>query len=108
VTDLFRHATLCSTFDLVPYQWLHAAFGVIATRGIEPYEVMQALYGSQRRVLPAFSPEGLSVLSVWGRTKAGRSLIVVVRRLDGFDSLIVGAREMNASERKEFQTWLSQ
>jgi hypothetical protein len=86
----------------VPYEWLHAAIGV---RGISPDEVMQVLYGAARRPVPVRSREGLAFVNVWGRTASGRPLIVTVRRLDGFDAMIVGARDMSADEKGEFEKW---
>lgn len=89
----------------MPYEWLHTAFAVIAVRGIEPYEVLQVLYGPSRRPVPVRSPIGLPFLDIWGRTKTGRPLIVTLRRTSGFDALIVGAREMNGKEQEEFEAW---
>ena len=76
-------------------------------RDIEPHEVVQVLSGARRRIVPAYSPEGLAMQSIWGRTTAGRALIVVVRPVGGFDSVIIGARDMSAAERKEFEAWES-
>ncbi len=89
----------------MPYQWLATAFAVIAASGIEPYEVLQVLWATRRRPVPVRSPEGLVFLNIWGRTKAGRPLIVTVRRIGGFDAVILGGREMNAPEREEFEAW---
>lgn len=94
----------------MPYRWLEIAFRALALQGIEAYEVVQVLagVGGRRRVVPAFSREGLPVRSIWGRSATGRALIVVVRAAGGFDSVIIGAREMSDSERGEFETWESQ
>jgi len=89
----------------MPYEWLSTALAVVVARGIEPHEVIQVLAGSRRWVRPAHSPEGLVLRSIWGRTAAGRALIVVVRPVDGFTARIVGAREMSAEEKEAFQTW---
>jgi len=89
----------------VPYEWLDVAFTVIARRGIEPHEVLRVLYGQRRRPVPMFSPEGIPLLNIYGRTDTGRLLAVTVRPVRGFDAVIVGAREMNAKEQEEFQTW---
>jgi len=89
----------------VPYEWLNAALAAIGVRGIGPDEVLQALFGSRRRPVPVRSPVGLTFVNVWGRTDSGRPLIVTVRRLDGFDALIVGARDMSAEEKGEFEAW---
>lgn len=50
-------------------------------------------------------PGGLQALAVWGPTSAGRLLAVFVRHLDQFDWMILGARELTAAEREEFETW---
>jgi hypothetical protein len=87
------------------YEWLQAAFAVLAARGIEAYEVMHVLYGARRRPVPVRSPSGLALVNIWGRTRAGRPLIVTVRQTGGFDALIVGAREMDSKEQEELSTW---
>jgi hypothetical protein len=89
----------------MPYEWLEVAFAVIARRGIEPYEVLQVLYGRRRRPVPVRSREGLMLLNIWGRTGSGRLLIVTVRPIREFDAAIVGAREMSVKEREEFEAW---
>jgi hypothetical protein len=89
----------------VPYEWLNAALAAIGVRGIGPDEVLQVLFGSRRRPVPVRSPVGLAFVNVWGRTESGRPLIVTVRRLDAFDALIVGARDMSAEEKGEFEAW---
>jgi uncharacterized DUF497 family protein len=74
--------------------------------GIEPYEVMQVLNGPNRRPSPAVDPAtGLRVLNMWGRTAAGRPLIVTIKRDKGFNMRILGARDMTAMERKEYEQW---
>jgi hypothetical protein len=46
------------------------------------------------------------VLAVWGRTRAGRHLIVVLRATEvSHDWLIVGAREMTAAQAAEYDRW---
>ena len=87
----------------MPYEWLNAALAAIGVRGIGPDEVLQVLFGSRRRPVPVRSTVGLAFVNVWGRTEAGRPWIVTVRRLDGFDALIVGARDMSAAEKGEFE-----
>lgn len=76
-----------------------------ALRGIEPHEVVQVLDAKRRLPRPAGSPAGVTVLTVWGRTRAGRPLIVAVRRADPWTWVIVGAREMYLQERAEFARW---
>ena len=45
------------------------------------------------------------MLTIWARTRGGRPLIVVVRRTDKQEWLIVGARDMHLQERAEFVRW---
>lgn len=57
---------------------------------------------------PMVSPEGMRALTIFGRTDAGRPLVVIVRltrqrRLAN----IVGAREVTDAERREFEAWES-
>ena len=90
----------------MPYEWLQTAFAVLALFDIEPHEVMQVLYGSNRRPVPAVDPAtGLRMLTIWGRTRSRRALIVTVKQAGGYDILILGARDMTASERKEYEQW---
>ena len=91
----------------MPYEWLLPAFGVLAKRGIEPYEVLQVLYSIRRRPVLVRHPRGMMLLSIWGSTRAGRALVVMVRPAGGFDHQILGAREMTDDERREYDQWLS-
>ncbi|BCJ66321.1 hypothetical protein GCM10009779_56400 [Polymorphospora rubra] len=61
------------------YEWVPLLLATL--KGIEPYEVRQVLE-DQRPRWPrrAVGAGGVSVLAVWGRTRAGRRLIVVLRR----------------------------
>ena len=86
----------------MPYRWLPQALLLLA--GIEPYEVLQVLYAEQRMPVPAYA-DGIRVLTIWGRTKKGRPLIVTVRRVGQFDQLIVGAWEMSTDELAQFEEW---
>jgi hypothetical protein len=61
-----------------------------ALRGVEPFEVLQALGAVRRLPVPAVG-SGPKVLGVFARTNAGRPLVVTVRRGDGFDWWILGA-----------------
>lgn len=74
-------------------------------RGVEPYEVMQALRADHRWPPPAVGPDHVLLLTIWARTRAGRPLIVVTRPIDTFDSWIVAAREMYPAEAAEFKRW---
>jgi hypothetical protein len=87
----------------VPYEWDDWALAALA--GIEPYEVRQALEAKQRWPRRATSATGISVVSVWGRTVAGRPLIVAVYHVAGFIWKIIGARDMTDKELIEFGQW---
>lgn len=90
----------------MPYEWLPTAFAVLVLAGVEPYEVMQALYGSNRRPVAVVDPEtGLRLIAIYGRTKAGRPLVVTVRPAGGFTTWIVGAQEMTDEEREGYERW---
>lgn len=87
------------------YLWLEITLAQL--RGIEPYEVLQALSGRRRYPVPGHSPEGVRVLTIWARTRAGRPLVVALRKVPDSqrDWWIVGAREMSESERALFERW---
>lgn len=88
----------------VPYEWEDWALS--ALKGIEPYEVWHVLEEASRRwPRPAAGPQGLPVLTIWGRTRAGRGVIVAVRRVEDFTWKIIGAREMTSRELAEFCRW---
>ena len=87
----------------VGYEWLD--IGLQKLRGIEPQEVMQILNGKTRRPVPGYGPDGHWVLTIWGRTKEGRPLIVVIRPLSGFDWQILTARPMTDAQLTEFEAW---
>lgn len=85
------------------YEWLGPALD--ALRGIEPHEVVQALAARRRWPRPASGPGGVSVLTVWARTRDGRPLIVAVRQTDPWTWAIIGARDLRPRERIEFARW---
>lgn len=89
----------------MPYEWLAAAFGVLMRHGIAEHEVLQILYAQHRLPVPVRSHYGLAMLNILGRTGAGRLLVVTVRPAGGFDTQIVGARDMTDAEREEFLAW---
>jgi hypothetical protein len=45
------------------------------------------------------------VLTIWGRTPAGRPLVVVTRRLSRWDWQVIGARDLTGQEKGEFEAW---
>lgn len=85
------------------YEWLEA--GLQALRGIEPHEVVQVLSSRRRWPRAAVGPDGHPVLTIWGRTQAGRALVVVTRRLSRWDWQIIGARDLTVQEQSEFEAW---
>lgn len=89
----------------VGYEWAPSLLDKLA--GIEAYEVRQILEEKRARwPRPAVGRDGVQVLTVWGRTRAGRRLIVVLRPTSGdLDWLIVGAREMTAEQAAEYDGW---
>ena len=88
----------------MPYEW--EEWGLRALIGIEPYEVRQVLDSKVRWPRPGVDPlTGLPVLTIWGRTNAGRPLIVGVHHVSGFTWKIIGAREMTGDELTQFARW---
>jgi hypothetical protein len=89
----------------VGYLWLEITLARL--HGVEPYEVMQALSGQRRYPVVGQSREGVQILTIWGRTRAGRPLVVALRKIPDSkrDWWIVGARDMNESERAFFEQW---
>ena len=85
-------------------QLLTESLLLAALGGVEPFEVLQVLGAVRRLPVPAVG-SGPKVLGVFARTSAGRPLVVTVRRGDGFDWWILGAREMTDEERATFQAW---
>ncbi|WP_147138071.1 hypothetical protein [Stackebrandtia albiflava] len=85
----------------MPYEWLAGAMERLA--GVEPHEVLQVLGARWRRPVPAAGP--MRLLTVWGRTRAGRPLIVVLRHEADLDYLIVAARQMTDTEAAEHARW---
>jgi hypothetical protein len=87
----------------VGYEW--PGWALDALRGVEPYEVVQALGAKRRWPRRAVGHGGLQVLTVRARTGSGRPLIVAIRERDEWEWLILGAREMRLRERAEFARW---
>ena len=86
----------------MPYEWLDIALARL--RGIEPYEVMQALNAKRRLPVPGTSGD-VPIVAVCARTNAGRPLAVAVRLLGGFKQEIVGARDLTPDELARFEQW---
>ncbi|WP_328476452.1 hypothetical protein OHA21_21910 [Actinoplanes sp. NBC_00393] len=84
------------------YEWLTAALA--ALRDVEPYEAFEVLSAGRRLPLAAESA-GVHFLTISGRTRAGRPLVVAVRLLGGHQQQIIGAREMTPDELARFEKW---
>ncbi|MGH3737025.1 MAG: hypothetical protein ACRDT6_15640 [Micromonosporaceae bacterium] len=84
------------------YEWL--PYALMALRGVEPYEVIQALHAVRRWPVPAIA-SGTRLLTIWSRTREGRPMIVMLRHQGGMDWLIIGARDMNSDELAGFERW---
>jgi len=54
---------------------------------------------------PAVGVAGIRVLTIWGRTRTGRPLIVALRRKDEWDWWIAGVRELTQDEAAELEEW---
>jgi hypothetical protein len=66
---------------------------------------MQVLNSKIRRPVPGYGPHGHELLTIWGRTAAGRGLIVAIRQLSQWDWQILGARAMTETEDGTHQAW---
>ncbi|MEV6349731.1 hypothetical protein [Actinoplanes sp. NPDC051851] len=84
------------------YDWLPEALR--ALRGVEVSEVGQVL-GAPRRMPMAAESAGVRFLTISGRTRAGRPLVIAVRLLGGLDQQIIGARAMSPDELARFEAW---
>ena len=76
------------------YEWDSGALEWIARYGLEPGEVLQVLY-ARKWPRVAVTPEGLLVLTLWGRPMPGHP----------FDAWIVNARLLNDAELTELAQW---
>jgi hypothetical protein len=87
----------------VGYEWITAVLAKLA--GIEPHEVMQVLAAQRRWPRPALDDVGIRILTVWGRTRTGRALMIALRHKDGLDWWIAGARELAPDELRQLEEW---
>jgi hypothetical protein len=88
----------------VGYDWTGWALDHL--RGIEPWEVMQVLTGKRARwPRRGRDAAGASILTIWGRTAAGRALIIGVYPVDEWTWHIAAARDMTDRELAEFMQW---
>ena len=100
----FRTVYAAYTLGRVGYEWLSTLLAALV--GIEPYEIRQVLEEGERWPRPAVSDVGLRLLAVWGRTRTGRPLIVVLRPTGkALDWLIVGAVDMTQDQVAEYERW---
>jgi hypothetical protein len=92
------------TLEHVGYEWVSTLLAALV--GIEPYEIRQVLEEGDRWPRPAVSDVGVRLLAVWGRTRSGRPLVVVLRPTGtALDWLIVGAVDMTPDQVAEFEGW---
>jgi hypothetical protein len=74
--------------------------------GIEPYEVSQVLGSAKRWPRPGASRDtGIGSLTIWGRTWAGRPMMIGVRLGPGLDMQVYAARELTAAQVTELEKW---
>lgn len=87
------------------FTWAGGALEWLARQGIQPYEVLQVLRSGKRWPRQGHSPAG-TVSTVWGRTVAGRALLVALWPDQGsLDSHITAARELTTGEEAELRRW---
>jgi hypothetical protein len=87
------------------FRWASGVLEWLVRLGIEPYEVQQVLQYGKRWPRQGHTAAG-TVLTVWGRTRAGRALLVVLwPEQDSLDSYITAARELTADEEGEMRRW---
>ncbi|WP_309241284.1 hypothetical protein [Nocardia sp. BSTN01] len=91
------------------YAWWIGIHSFLARAEVAPWEVMEVLYSSRRWPRPACTPEGLPVTTVWGRTDAGRPLVVMLRMRPSPESAgtweIVMAAQMRPQQLEEYTAW---
>ncbi|WP_088283646.1 hypothetical protein [Kineosporia sp. A_224] len=85
------------------YEWVWEVLDKLI--GVEPHEVSQVLAARRRWPRPAVTVEGFEVLTIWGRTKTGRPLLVALKSKDEWDWWIVGARELDPGETAQLEAW---
>lgn len=74
--------------------------------GIHPDEALEVLAGFYpRRPVWGRAPHGVAILTVWGRTFAGRPLIVGVHKVSRFEQMVVSAVKMTPEQLADFVMW---
>ncbi len=79
--------------------WDERSIEHIARHSVEPTEVEEAIFG-KRFVLRA---RGKNRYAVYGRTRQGRYLLVILEHLGKGEFFVVTARDMSESERKLYR-----
>jgi hypothetical protein len=88
----------------VVYRWIPAVLA--ALKGIEPYEVIQALTAFRRLPVAGRAGHSVPVVGIFGRTWAGRLLLIVVRLVpDSLDQEIAAVRDATSEEVAMFERW---
>ncbi|MET7768829.1 hypothetical protein [Nocardia sp. NPDC005366] len=89
------------------YEWWYGARDHLRRAGVEPWEVMEVLYSPRRWPRPARTPEGLPVLTVWGRTEQGRPVVVLLRQPSSAPGIweVVMAAPMRPHQVHEYEAW---
>lgn len=85
------------------FEWIRIALTKLG--GIEPHEVTQVLTAGSRWPRPAVGSGGAQILTIWGRTCAGRPLMVALRRKNEWDWWIAGARDLDQGEVAQLEGW---
>ncbi|RMI33344.1 hypothetical protein [Nocardia stercoris] len=92
------------------YQWWIGAQPLLDRAHIARWEVIEVLYSATRWPRPAKTPNGLSVLTVWGRTDENRPLVVLLRRPRPYATSwqIMLAAPMRPDQLAEYTAWEAQ
>lgn len=84
------------------YEWARKRLGP----GIHPDEALEVVAGFHpRRPMWGTSDNGVAIFTIWGRTFAGRPLIVGVDKVGQFQQMLVSAREMTPEQLADFVMW---
>ncbi|MEV6071889.1 hypothetical protein AB0L82_35570 [Nocardia sp. NPDC052001] len=94
------------------YYWTQKARTMAAALGLTPADVTDVLYSAAKLIMPG-TDAGKPVLLLWGRTSAGRPVIIALRPDDDdededtaiVDYLIRSVYDMRAYELGIFTEW---
>ncbi|MEC3918235.1 hypothetical protein [Nocardia sp. CDC160] len=93
----------------MPYEWLPWLAARLTQAGLTHAEIIEALDSQRRWPRMSTSKDGLRVLQVWARTKAGKPIIIALRAMGGLNWQIIGAKPMtNPQDIADFEEWESQ